>query len=93
MQDTDNWQFLLIVYAEHPQTALHLAQQFAVLKDFLQQGRKGRRSAAAELEQAIEVLFEHSNFGKVSRELFRQKLAGTLQPKQEKQLRDLGVEF
>ena len=64
-----------------------------MLLERLQQGRKGKRRVIAELEQAIEILFEHSDFRNLSRELFQQRINGTLKPKQERMLRELGVKF
>lgn len=93
MPETENWKILLRPYAEHPHTAVQLAQQLDVLRDFLQQGEKGKRKLIAELNQAIEILFEHSDFRKVGRELFEQKIAGNIKPKQEDRLRELGVKF
>jgi hypothetical protein len=56
-------------------------------------GRKGILDAIAGLNLAIDILFEHTDFNKVSRKLYRQRLEGTLKPKQEEKLRELGMKL
>lgn len=70
-----------------------LAFQLTALKQSLQRGRKGIPDAIAGLNLAIDGLFDHTDFYKVSRKLYRQRLEGTVKPKQEKKLRELGVKF
>jgi len=93
MLTTENWKLVLKVYKRHPICALLLASELAALKQSLQRGRKGIPEALAELDAAIQTLYEHTDLHKVSYKLHRQRLEGTLKPKQEEKLRELGVRF
>jgi hypothetical protein len=63
------------------------------LRQSLERGRKGIPDALEGLDLAIDGLFEHTDFYKVSRKLYRQRLEGTLKTKQEQKLRELGVKL
>jgi len=93
MPDSENWKLLLSVYAKHPDTALNLAEQFHILKEFLQQGTKGIPKVIAELDEAIKALHPHTEFYKLGEKMYQQRIAGKLKPKHEHKLRDLGVKF
>jgi hypothetical protein len=41
-ENAKNWQVILSVYAKHPVSALNLAEEFSILKEFLQQGKSLR---------------------------------------------------
>ena len=81
------------VYAGYSIDALTLAQQFIAIKQSLKRGRKGKRKrdAIAALDLAINALFPHTDFYKVSRKLYRKRLKGTIKTEQEDKLRELGV--
>lgn len=49
--------------------------------------------AIAGLDLAVESLFQHSDFYKVARKLYQQKIEGTIKPTQGEKLRELGVKF
>lgn len=89
----ENWKVVLEVYKRHPISALLLAHQLTEIRQSLERGRKGIPDAITGLNLAIDGLFDHTDFNKVSRKLYRQRLDGTLRPKQEEQLRELGIEF
>lgn len=93
MLDAENWKIVLKVYAGHPIPALLLAQQLTAIRQSLEQGPKGIPDAIAGLNLAIDGLFDHTDFNKVSRKLYRQRLDGTLRPKQEEKLQELGVKI
>jgi hypothetical protein len=93
MLDTESWKLALKVYAGKPIPALALAFQLAALKQSLQRGQKGIPDAIEGLDVAIQALYEHTSFHKMGHKLFRQRLEGTLKPKQEEKLRELGVRF
>lgn len=95
MLDYKNWKVALKVYKEHPIDALTLGQQFIAIKQSLKRGRKGKgkRDAIAALDLAIDALFLHTDFNKVSRKLYRERLEGTIKPKQEQRLRKLGMKI
>jgi hypothetical protein len=93
MLDPEDWKIVLEVYKGQPIFALGLAQQLTAIRQSLEQGRKGIPDATAGLNLAIDGLFDHTDFNKVSRQLYRQRLNGTLRPKQEEKLRELGVKL
>lgn len=93
MLDPENWKIVFKVYAGHSIPALLLAHQLAEIRQSLERGRKGIPEAIAGLDLAIDGLFDHTDFNKVSRKLYRQRLEGTLRPKQEEKLRELGLKI
>jgi hypothetical protein len=93
MLEPEDWKIVLEVYKGQPIFALGLAQQLTAIRQSLEQGRKGISDATAGLNLAIDGLFDHTDFNKVSRKLYRQRLDGTLRPKQEEKLRELGVKL
>jgi len=93
MLDPEDWKIVFEVYKGHPISALGLAQQLIAIRQSLEQGRKGIPDAIAGLNLAIDGLFDHTDFNKVIRKLYRQRLDGTLKPRQEEKLRELGVKL
>ena len=92
MLDPEDWKIVLEVYAGHPILALGLAQQLTAIRQSLE-SRKGIPDAIAGLNLAIYGLFDHTDFNKVSRKFYRQRLDGKLRPKQENKLRELGMKI
>jgi hypothetical protein len=90
MLDLEDWKIVLEVYKGHPILALGLAQQLTAIRQSLESGRKGIPDAIDALNLAIDGLFDHTDFNKVSRKLYSQRLEETLRPKQEEKLRELG---
>lgn len=93
MLDPEDWKIVFEVYKEHPILALALAQQFTAIRQSLEQGRKGIPDAIEALNLAIDGVFDHTDFNKMSRKLYRQKLEGTISTTQEEKLRELGVKI
>ena len=93
MLDAKDWEIVLKVYKGHPISALALAQQLTAIRQSLERGRKGIPDAVKGLNLAIDGLFDHTDFQKVSRKLYRQRLEATIKPKQEQRLRKLGVKI
>lgn len=93
MLDPEDWKIVFEVYKGHPILALGLAQQLTAIRQSLESGRKGIPDAIDALNLAIDGLFDHTDFNKVSRKLYRQRLDGILKPKQEEKLRELGVQL
>jgi len=93
MLDPENWKIVFEVYKGHSIAALVLAQQLTAIRQSLESGRKGIPDAITGLNLAIDGLFDHTDFNKVSRKLYRQRLDGILKPKQEEKLRELGVKL
>ena len=93
MLDPEDSKIVFEIYKGHPILALGLAQQLIAIRQSLEQGRKGIPDAIAGLNLAIDGLFDHTDFNKVIRKLYRQRLDGTLKPRQEEKLRELGVKL
>ena len=93
MLDPEQWEIVLKVYAGHPVAALTLAYQLIAIKQSLQRGPKGIPDAIAGLDLAIENLFPHTHFDKMARKFYHRTIEGTLKPKQEEKLRELGAEL
>jgi hypothetical protein len=66
MLEAKNWNIVVELYEGHPIPALLLAHQLMAIKQSLERGRKGIPDAIAGLDLAIEALFPHSDFYKVS---------------------------
>jgi hypothetical protein len=93
MLDAENWKIVFEVYAGRPNAALSLAFQLTELRQSIERGREGIQEAKKGLDLAIDTLFSHTDLYKVSRKLYRQRLEGTIKPKQEEKLRELGVKL
>ena len=89
--DAENWQIAFEPYEGQPQAALTLAYELAELKRSI--ANLNMREAIAKLDQAIDSLYEHSDFRSVSRDLFVTAIQGDLPTNKEQLLRQLGVEI
>jgi hypothetical protein len=93
MLEAENWKVALELYEKHPIPALLLAHQLMAIKQCLERGRKGIPDAIAGLDLAIDALFPHTDFHKVSLKLYLRRLEGTIKHDQEEKLRQLGVKI
>jgi hypothetical protein len=93
MLEGENMKIALGVYNRHPIPALLLAHQLMAIKQCLQHGEKGIADAIDGLDLAIDSLFPHTDFYKVSRKFYIRRLQGTINPKLEEKLRELGVKL
>ena len=93
MLEAENWKIALERYHGHPIPALLLAHQLMAIKQCLEGGRKGIADAIAGLDLAIDNLYSHTDFHRVSHKLYLRRLEGTIKPKEEEQLRQLGVKL
>lgn len=93
MLEAENWKIALERYEGHPIPALLLAHQLMAIKQCLQRGKKGIPDALEGLDFAIESLFCHTDFYKVSQKLYLRRLEGTLKLKEQERLRHLGVKI
>lgn len=91
MVEAENLKIALERYEGHPIPALLLAHQLMAIKQCLERGKKGIPDAIDGLDLAIDSLFPHTDCHKVSRKLYMRRLEGTINPKQEERLRELGV--
>ena len=91
MLEAENLKIALERYDGHPIPALLLAHQLMAIKQCLQRGRKGIPDAITGLDLAIDSLFPYTDFYSVSQKLYMRRLEGTLNPKKEEKLRELGV--
>lgn len=93
MLEGENLKIALALYNRHPIPALLLAHQLMAIKQCLQRGRKGIPDAIAGLDLAIDDLYNHTDFRKVSHKLYLHRLEGRLKPDQEEKLRQLGMKI
>jgi hypothetical protein len=77
------------VITDHPLDALSLGFRFAVLKQLILDLQTP--DALAGIDQAIECLFEHSEFRSAGRELFQIAIEGRLTSEQIDVLHQLGI--
>jgi hypothetical protein len=89
--DAENWQIAFEPYEGEPQAALTLAYQLAELKRSI--ASLNMHEAIAGIDQAIDSLYEHSDFRNVSRDLFLIAITGELTTDKEALLRQLGMEI
>ena len=83
MLEAASWKSVFKVYAEHPTSALVLAYQLIAVKQALRRGGKGIAVAIADLELAIESLYQHTEFYKIGHKLYRRTIEGTITPTEE----------
>jgi hypothetical protein len=93
MIEAKNLKIAVQHYKGHPIPALLLAHQLMAIKQCLQRGTKGIPDAITALDLAIESLFPYTEFYKVSQRLYMRRLEGTIKPKEEEKLRQLGLKI
>ncbi len=87
--DLEDWQIAFAPYETEPQAALTLGFLLSELKQTIRD--LDMHEALADIENAIDCLYEHSDFRSISRELFETAIAGKLTTDREVLLRQLGV--
>lgn len=93
MLEAENLKIALERYDGHPIPALLLAHQLMAIKQCLQRGKKGIPAAIDGLDLAIDNLYPYTDFQKISYKLYLRRLKGTIKPKEEEQLRELGLKI
>lgn len=91
--DTEDWQAAFDIYEGHAAAAFALAYDLIAVQQYLTGERKKIPEAVATLSLAVDVLYEHTDFRRVSHELFRAAVEGGITTEQEQLLRDLGVKI
>ena len=89
--DAEDWQAAFDVYEGYATAAFALAHDLIAVQQYLTGERKKVAEAVATLNAAVDALYEHTDFRKVSHELFRAAVEGRITIEQEQALRDLGV--
>ncbi len=89
--DAEDWQIAFEVYAGHPIDAFSLAHKLIAVQEFLQGERKRIPEAIAALDQAVDTLYEHTEFRRVSHELYRAAVEGRITTEQEAAIRELRI--
>ena len=87
--DAEDWQIAFEPYEGKPQAALTLGFCLTELKQFINDLQM--HEALAEIDLAIDCLYDHSDFRSISRELFETVIEGELTPDKEALLRQLGI--
>ena len=89
--DAEDWQIAFEVYEGHPIDAFSLAHKLIAVQEFLQGDRKRIPDAVAALDQAVDALYEHTDFRRVSHELYRAAVEGRITTDQERAISELGI--
>ena len=89
--DVEDWQTVFDVYGEHPSLAFSLAHHFIAVKEYLEGERKSIADAKAAIDEAVDCLYQYTDFRRVSHELFRAAVEGRITTAQEDLLRELGI--
>jgi hypothetical protein len=89
--DNEDWQIAFEPYEGQPQAALTLAYHLAELKRSI--ATLNMHGAIAGIDQAIDSLYDHSDFRSVSRDLFLTAITGELTTDKEVLLRQLGMQI
>jgi hypothetical protein len=87
--DPEDWQIAFEPYEGNPQAALTLGFRLTELKQSIRD--LDMHEALAEIELAIDCLYEYSDFRSISREMFGTAIAGKLTTDKETLLRQLGL--
>ena len=93
MADAEDCKQSFEVYKKHPAEAIQLAFYLADIRQALKRKRKGKAEAIRLLDDAIEELFPHTEFHKVSRRFYWKRINGTITFKQEERLRKVGIQM
>src|SRR5918996_847703 len=89
--DCETWKIAFEPYANDADDALILAYHLTALSAYLQSDTQNIPEAIAAIDRAINMLYRHTDFHKVSRELYRVVITGKLDAKLEKVLNSLGL--
>jgi hypothetical protein len=89
--DPEDWNIVFQAYAEYPILAFILAQHFDTVKTLILQGSEGREEALAGLNRAIDSLMRHTHFRDAGRTVYLRAVRGSLSPKDEETIRELGL--
>ena len=88
--DAKDWQIAFVPYEGNPHAALTLGIHLVELKRRIQ--KLEMQDAIEAIEEAINCLYDHSDFHSIGRGLFESAIEGKLAADKESLLRQLGVE-
>ena len=91
--DTEAWEIAFKPYGGNPRAALRLGFHLMILKTYLAVNPIRIQAAIDGLDNALEVLFPHTEIHEFSFELFVKVTNGTLTVDEEQLLKALGLEF
>jgi hypothetical protein len=91
--DADDWGAAFEHCEGNPSAALALGFRLMALKTFLCTEPPRLQAAIESIDNAIEVLFPHTDFHGVSRDLFLKVIEGKVSVKEERMLNALGIKF
>src|SRR5688572_5651402 len=90
--DFDDWEIVFRPYEGHPDTALMLGVNLAILQSHVAEPEL-IKEAIGELDVALEVLFLRTKFPNASYTLFRRLAQGTLSAEEQEVLESLGIKL
>ena len=91
--DIEDWDIAFEAYDEHPNAAMFLSVNLMLLKSCISVKPLRIQEAIEGLDNAMEALFDHTDFREVSYALFVRLIGGKLPFEQQEMLKMLGVKF
>lgn len=91
--ESDEFEIAFQPYAEHSDAALDCARRLFTIKEFLESNPPELSLAIAALSDAIDLLYEHTDFHKAGRDLYQLFLSGGCTTAHEAMMRSLGIRF
>jgi hypothetical protein len=89
--DSEDWNIVFQAYAEYPVLAFILAQHLDTVRQLIRRGPEEIADALAGLNRAIDSLMPHTHFRNAGRTVYLSAVTGTLSPKDEETIRELGI--
>ena len=91
--DTEDWEICFAPYTGHPDAVLTMGFNLMVLKSYLCIEPLRIQEAIDGIDRAVDVLFPHTDFHNITRDLFRKVIEGKLTLEEEQTLKALGAKF
>lgn len=91
--DTEDWEIALAPYQGHPGAALRLGFNLIILKSHFADEPLKAQQTIAEIDQALKLLFPHTDFHLVSFDYFLKVIEGRLTREEEQMLKAMGIKF
>jgi hypothetical protein len=93
MLDADDWEVPFEPYAGHHHEAVGLASRFMLLREYLKSKPPKVTLAVAGIDEAVKVLFNHTDFPTRAYALYRTHIEGNSSKEDEDLMESLGVEI
>ena len=91
--DDESWELAFEAYAGNTDAALNMGYNLVILLSYLKVEPLLINEAIEGLERAIEILYRHTQFNDICREMYRKVIGGKLTREEEETLKKLGLKF